>query len=801
MKKGSKLRGAVPMKVLAFLLALAAAVCLCASAGGALYLYSNYRADASFNVMYNRYYTVDGLEGNVREYLFLYLHKDALTAAGQARYNELAARLDEGNTNFRFSVTAYGNGALGEVVSNDSSGAGTADAETWESETVSGYDLGRDRMIYHYLVINQSGDWEVRRGTVNEWASTSFASAYYYTELGSEAEGYDYFDDYAEDTEPLEQAEDAGPEYFYFVYTGDFTTYELCYWVDTTYPVEDDIKLSYDTWLDGQAYYQAYNPILVSIAMGSLLVFVALLVWLTWSVGWNQMGELALRGVNRIPAEWVLLGAAGIVTLAVIWFAAVGWYGSLLSCMFTFGVVGGIGGFGCLAAWLILAVQLKTRTLLERSLCWRLLRWCRRMWSRLRKWAGEMMEQWPLYWKVGVFFAAYLLVYLLYMFRIALDAVWSYGGGLLAIIFVALPMLPLAGYACKWALDWAKLRKSVEEMVAGKLDYTVDTAHMLPDLKDHGEELGRLSAGLSRAVEERVKGQRFKTELITNVSHDLKTPLTSIINYVDLLKKADIQDETVRGYIEVLDRKSQRLKTLTEDLVEASKAASGTIAVNLERLDMNQLVEQAVAEYDERLELAGLTPIVKLPKEPCMVLADGRHVWRVLDNLLGNCTKYAMPGTRVYLDVTEGERRCTVTVKNISADPLNVPAEELLKRFVRGDSARSTEGSGLGLSIARNLTTAQGGSFDLVVDGDLFKAIVTLPLAGPEKPEPTPAPQRDRPEPDAGRKQEVPLPRAGKPADAGTGPENAGPAELEAVPPERTEEKPSPGPDGENRPE
>jgi signal transduction histidine kinase len=313
------------------------------------------------------------------------------------------------------------------------------------------------------------------------------------------------------------------------------------------------------------------------------------------------------------------------------------------------------------------------------------------------------------------------------MFTIGRDAYETFRG-LGVLIFGTLPLIPLVIYTCKWALDWARLRKAVQEMVAGHLDYQVNTNRMLPDLKIHGEDLSSLSTGLSRAVDERLKSERFKTELITNVSHDLKTPLTSIINYVDLLKKADIQDETARGYIEVLDRKSQRLKTLTEDLVEASKAASGTIAVQLEKLDVKQLVDQAVAEYDERLSRSQLTTVVTMPETPCMVMADGRHLWRILDNLLGNCTKYAMPGTRVYLDVTKQGKDCVIAVKNISADPLNVPAEELMKRFVRGDSARSTEGSGLGLSIARNLTNAQNGTFDLMVDCDLFKATLSFPL-------------------------------------------------------------------------
>jgi signal transduction histidine kinase len=232
-------------------------------------------------------------------------------------------------------------------------------------------------------------------------------------------------------------------------------------------------------------------------------------------------------------------------------------------------------------------------------------------------------------------------------------------------------------------------------------------------------------------VDEQMKSERFKAELITNVSHDLKTPLTSIINYVDLLKKEDIPNETARGYIEVLDRKSQRLKKLTEDLVEASKASTGALTVNRERLDVKQLVEQAAGEYQEKLSAAGLTLVTTLPQEPVTVTADGRHLWRVLDNLLGNCVKYALEGTRVYLDVTAQGEQAILTVKNISRQSLNLPAQQLLERFVRGDESRTTEGSGLGLSIARSLTELQGGTFELTIDGDLFKAVITLPQTQP----------------------------------------------------------------------
>ncbi|MDE6108283.1 MAG: HAMP domain-containing histidine kinase, partial [Oscillospiraceae bacterium] len=233
----------------------------------------------------------------------------------------------------------------------------------------------------------------------------------------------------------------------------------------------------------------------------------------------------------------------------------------------------------------------------------------------------------------------------------------------------------------------------------------------------------------STAVDERLKSERFKAELITNVSHDLKTPLTSIINYVDLLKKEDIQEEKAREYIEVLDRKSQRLKKLTEDLVEASKASTGTLTVNAERLGVVQLVEQALGEYSAKFENAGLTLVSTLPPEEVYVRADGRHLWRILDNLMGNCVKYALSGTRVYLEVVKWDGNVIFSLKNISANQLNVPPEELMERFVRGDESRTTEGSGLGLSIARSLTDLQGGTFRLSIDGDLFKAAVSFPEA------------------------------------------------------------------------
>ena len=239
-------------------------------------------------------------------------------------------------------------------------------------------------------------------------------------------------------------------------------------------------------------------------------------------------------------------------------------------------------------------------------------------------------------------------------------------------------------------------------------------------------DLSNISAGIGRAVEERMKSERMKTDLITNVSHDLKTPLTSIVNYVDLLKKEELHNETAAGYVAVLDRQAQKLKKLTEDIVEASKASSGVLNVNLAPTDAAELLRQCAAEYAERFAAADLTPMLRIPAEPVMASADGRLLWRVFDNLLGNVVKYAMPGTRVYLDAAADSTGVTLSVRNISKEPLEKSGDELMERFVRGDASRHAEGSGLGLAIAASLTALQGGTLTILPDGDLFRADVRL---------------------------------------------------------------------------
>ena len=258
-------------------------------------------------------------------------------------------------------------------------------------------------------------------------------------------------------------------------------------------------------------------------------------------------------------------------------------------------------------------------------------------------------------------------------------------------------------------------------MAKGNEHHRVDTKNMKGEFLKHADDLNSIADGITKAVNERMKSERFKTELITNVSHDIKTPLTSIINYVDLLEKEEPENEKMREYLEVLSRQSGKLKKLIEDLIEASKASTGNLTVNLEHCELSILLEQVVGEYEDKLRDKGLDLILTKPDKPVEIMADGRHMWRIFDNLMNNVCKYAQSGTRVYLGLTEMENKAVVSFKNISRAQLNVSGDELMERFVRGEASRSSEGSGLGLSIAKSLVQLQNGEMKIIVDGDLFK--------------------------------------------------------------------------------
>lgn len=285
-------------------------------------------------------------------------------------------------------------------------------------------------------------------------------------------------------------------------------------------------------------------------------------------------------------------------------------------------------------------------------------------------------------------------------------------------------------YFFKNSVDKKKIIDGIGEIRNGDLNYQVDTTKLTGENRILAEAVNSIGEGIRTAVETSMKDERLKADLITNVSHDIKTPLTSIINYVDLLKREDIQDEKVKNYIQVLDSKSQRLKQLTDDLVEASKISSGNITLHIERINIVELLNQAIGEFSEKFELKDLQLVVTFESKAMYIEADSRRMWRVIENLFNNIYKYALAGTRVYIDGKEeqeaGGTNVVFTVKNISEQPLNINADELTERFIRGDVSRSTEGSGLGLSIAKNLTEAQNGKFHIYLDGDLFKVMLVF---------------------------------------------------------------------------
>ena len=294
-------------------------------------------------------------------------------------------------------------------------------------------------------------------------------------------------------------------------------------------------------------------------------------------------------------------------------------------------------------------------------------------------------------------------------------------------IFLILQVIALC--VVVWVVkDIDKLTTGVNEITKGNLDAKVEINEKTSVFGDLANGINHIGDGLKSAVETSLKDERMKTELITNVSHDLKTPLTSIINYIDLLKKEEIPGDDAKHYIEVLDAKSQRLKQLTEDLVEAAKATSGNIELEMMPLTFDELMKQALGEFEDKFEKKNLTIVATYPEEPAIVVADGRRLFRIIENVLQNIYKYAMEGTRVYADLSKDADKVTFTLKNVSAAPLNISPEELMERFTRGDSSRTTEGSGLGLSIAKDLTRLQNGEFEIQLDGDLFKVIIKFPL-------------------------------------------------------------------------
>lgn len=452
--------------------------------------------------------------------------------------------------------------------------------------------------------------------------------------------------------------------------------------------------------------------LMVAFFAVALVTFILLLRSVAHTPGTD---ELVPGRFARVPFDAITIGAVAIVGLLALLFGNLGSYGLVTSEFVTtmifllmFGaVVGAIIIFWAMA----LASRIKLHTL-----------WSGLVITRFARWIGRWLRRFSLIKRTVISIAAVVVI----EFIAVAFFINEYDMEGLVIFFVILNVIfILVAIGEAWSLRG--LEEARRQLAAGNYDYRVDTSKMRGSLKAHGEELNAIAEGLAAAVEEGVRSERMRTELITNVSHDIKTPVTSIVNYADLLSKEETDNEKIREYTEVIGRQANRLKHLVSDLVDASKASSGTVEINLERCDLGIILEQVTGEFEHKLDEQGLQLVIDTRTDNVAIMADHRHLWRIFNNLMGNICKYSTPGTRVYVTLERAGEKAVITFRNTSRDALNITADELMERFVRGDQSRSTEGSGLGLAIARSLTELQGGSFDLQIDGDLFKAILSFP--------------------------------------------------------------------------
>lgn len=491
----------------------------------------------------------------------------------------------------------------------------------------------------------------------------------------------------------------------------------------------------------------------VSVALGVCLVlFAALAVYLCMAAG-RKPGSEEIRpgGLNCIPLD-IYLAAVVLGAVGYVFCAAEGLRYFIQQSMLIFLSIYGYG----LYAWCLLfvgfcfacAAQFKTPNFYwwRRSvtgLCWRIVAWCWHFGWKCLGWAYKILwtvtiglVSWA--WKTIKKLFSWLIGWVRKLYGLLpLSWQWLVGGllvggctfpGLLwdsnLLLFISFAIaLAVVIYS---ANVYATLLEAAKRMRGGDLEIKVDEKLMIGGFKDMAQELNGLSDVVMVAAQKQMRSERMRTELITNVSHDIKTPLTSIINYVDLLQKPH-SPEDGQAYLEVLSQQSNRMKRLIDDLIELSKASTGNITVNLTTMDAVETVNQALGEFTDKLEAAHLMPVFRAPKEPLYIHADGRLAWRAMSNLLSNAAKYAQPDTRLYVDMVAVDGKVCISFKNISRDSLNISADELMERFVRGEASRSQEGSGLGLNIAKSMMELQHGALELLVDGDLFKATLIFP--------------------------------------------------------------------------
>ncbi|MDO5345150.1 MAG: HAMP domain-containing sensor histidine kinase [Lachnospiraceae bacterium] len=476
--------------------------------------------------------------------------------------------------------------------------------------------------------------------------------------------------------------------------------------VDLTYSIGDELQEDY------RAFEKREPMMLASLIVGGavLALLIVLLVLSIVTAGRREKeAPVCFQGFDRVPTEI----AAGLCLVAV-----------LIWLIFAMELQRHMGGaqylyiglnmavvaveyWLCLFSLLSLVRRIKGKNLWSNSVCYAVILGCRQVYAAKRRSKGLII--------------AYIVFFALNIFFLRF---FSLFGVIMALVLDMAVLL----YLMRDMVGKQTVREGLYQISQGRLDYKINTTAMTGESLEMAEAVNEMGDGLQEAVDSIVKNERLKSELITNVSHDIKTPLTSIINYVDLLKREELQNERAEEYIRILEQKSQRLKQLTEDLIEASKINSGNVELQLMKLNLQQMLQQAYGEFDERLEENRLEMVLSLEREPILILADGRQLWRIFENLLGNIVKYAMPGTKVFLTLGRKEESAKIVFRNTSRQKLELSAEELQERFVRGDLSRNTEGSGLGLSIARSLTELMEGSFQVDLDGADFRVTLLFPI-------------------------------------------------------------------------
>ena len=482
--------------------------------------------------------------------------------------------------------------------------------------------------------------------------------------------------------------------------------------------VLDELEYVDSIYKDQMLYntLRVVNQNLVLLIPVIIILMVGLIPLIINGIGKTRKQEgIALNWYDKILIEFAALIAFIIGLSSFIFMIGISGVSTITNFVLMISSIG-VGlliiYLACIIFFETIVKRLKTHTLIKTTIAY----W-------IYKKFKELMQNIRLTKSFIVYFILFIIANL-----ICFGIMWSDGfaGFILTVILYGLTFSLLN----RRIKSYVKIKNAIYEIYNGNTETRLNEAEVCKEMQDIAKQINDIAGGLSNALEEKLKSERLKTELITNVSHDIKTPLTSIINYVDLLKKEKIEGKKAQEYLHILDNKSQRLKKLTEDLVEASKASSGAIKLNMEKLNVNELIKQVSGEFEDKFKIHNLQEIITFPEKDVYINADSRYMYRVLENMYSNIAKYAIEGTRVYTDILEKDKKISIQIKNVSKQKLNITADELMQRFVRGEASRNTEGSGLGLSIAKSLTELQQGSFTIYLDGDLFKVIIEFPVFG-----------------------------------------------------------------------